>query len=172
IKFAPKNLISDEDLLELNEYKELGSTISSYDYYQKRGAKKQILDIVKLENRKFGSFCEKLIRERLSLEKPLNSQHDAIYFEKKIEIKSARYWAGGTNCKWQHLEPEYDYEYILFVLVDFKEIAVWGGKKDDVFPYLTKQGKQGYWVDKETLLSSGTVKKIQEEEDFKKFLGM
>ena len=165
-------MIRDEDILDLNEYKELASVISSYEYYQKMGAKKQILDIVKLENRKFGSVCEKIMREFLSMEKPQSSQHDAIYFEKKIEIKSARYWAAGTNCKWQHLEPEYDYEYILFVLVDFKEIAVWVGKKDDVFPYLTKQGKQGFWVDKETLISSGTVKKIEQEEDLKKFLGM
>tara|TARA_Y100000588_G_C13696443_1_gene686721 strand:+ start:44 stop:541 length:498 start_codon:yes stop_codon:yes gene_type:complete len=165
-------MIRDEDILDLNEYKELASVISSYEYYQKMGAKKQILDIVKLENRKFGSVCEKIMREFLSMEKPQSSQHDAIYFEKKIEIKSARYWAGGTNCKWQHLEPEYDYEYILFVLVDFKEISVWAGKKDDVFPYLTKQGKQGFWVDKETLISSGTVKKIEEEEDLKKLLGM
>ena len=50
-------MIRDEDILDLNEYKELASVISSYEYYQKMGAKKQILDIVKLENRKFGSVC-------------------------------------------------------------------------------------------------------------------
>ena len=72
--------------------------------------------------------------------------------QKKIEIKSARYRVGKDDCVWQHLEPDHDYEYAMFTLLDFHGWKVWGIKKTLLMgemrekKIVTFQGKQGWWV--------------------------
>ena len=132
------------------------------EFYKRNQACPEVLKLVDLESKSFGMRCEKIIREMFSLEKATNSQHDAIYNGTKIEIKSARYWGGTMDCKFQHIEPDYDYEYILFVLVEFQDLHIWGMHKSKVKKMieqgiLTLQGKQGYWCKMSSILPHLTL---------------
>ena len=160
-------MVSPDDIRNTSEWKQLDSVIDVRKFYEMNDAAPEIQRIVSLENRKFGSVVEKILREHFALVKPESSKHDAIFRQigkpdTKIEIKAARYWAGTNNCKWQHLEPNYDYTHILFVLIDFQEIRVWVADKLPLFEggYLTPQGKQGFWGDKNSLLESGYLNEI------------
>lgn len=80
---------------------------------------------------------------------------------------------GKDDCIWQHLEREYDYEYTLFVLLDFQGLKVWGIKKSILMgemihkKIVNAQGKQGWWVKKSAILSHLTpIKSIAELDDF------
>ena len=59
---------------------------------------------------------------------------------------------------WQHLEPDHDYEYALFALLDFHGWNVWGIKKSLLMgecrekKVVTFQGKQGWWTKKSAIL--------------------
>jgi len=59
---------------------------------------------------------------------------------------------------WQHLEPNHDYDYVLFALLDFQDWKVWGIQKSILMGELvdkkivTIQGKQGCWVKKSCIL--------------------
>jgi hypothetical protein len=128
-------------------------------YYTNNNSSKEILQLVGLESKAFGATIEKLIIEIFTLKGRTSSQNDCTYKNKKIEIKAARYWAGTNDCKWQHIEEDYDYDYILFVLLDFNEIKIWGLKKEILLKDLynknivTKQGKQGLWTNKSKITS-------------------
>jgi len=138
------------------------------EFYKRNQACPEVLKLVDLESKSFGMRCEKIIREMFSLEKATNSQHDAICKGTKIEIKSARYWGGTTNCRFQHVELDYDYEYILFVLVEFQDLRIWGMNKDRLkeminLGILTSQGRQGYWTKMSDILPHLTIIKSKED---------
>ena len=113
------------------------------------------------------------MRELFKLEKRTSTQNDGVRNGKKIEIKTARHWAGKNDCRWQHLEPEHDYEYVLFVLLDFQGFQVWGIKKSVLMGELrekkivTFQGKQGWWLLKSACLPYLTpIKSIDDLDAF------
>ena len=117
----------------------------------------------------FGSESEKIIQEIFQLGPRTSTQNDGTRHGKKIEIKSARYWAGKNDCVWQHLEPEHDYEFALFALLDFQGWIVWGIKKSLLMgemrdkKIVTFQGKQGWWVRKSAIIPYLTpIKNIQD----------
>lgn len=126
--------------------------ISQYEYYSNSGATEEILKLITVtNNRAFGALMEKIVRGLFEMSKPepATTKYDAIYKGRRIEIKAARYWVDvDVNCMWQHIEPTYDYEWVLFVLVDLEDLKFWIAPKDvivartDIF---TKQGKQGLW---------------------------
>lgn len=127
-------------------------------YYTRMAAAEDVLYLVNLDSKPFGSECEKIIQELFKLEKRTSSQNDGVRLKKKIEIKSARYWAGENDCRWQHLEPEHDYEVVLFVLLDFHGFKIWAIRKSRLMGELrekrviTFQGKQGWWLKKSDAL--------------------
>lgn len=127
-------------------------------HYKKNKSPDEVLQLVDLESKPFGSECENIISELFELGPRTSTQNDATRHGKKIEIKSARYWAGKDDCKWQHLEPDHDYEYALFVLLDFTGFKIWGIKKSVLMgemrdkKIVTFQGKQGWWVTKTACL--------------------
>lgn len=139
-------------------YKSIKDKETQIKYYKRLNSCEEVLQLVTLESKPFGSVCEKLIIEIFNLSPRTSSQNDAIRNGKKIEIKSARYWAGIDDCRWQHIEADHDYEYILFVLVDFQGFKVWGAKKSFIMgemrdkKIVTRQGKQGWWVKKSAIL--------------------
>lgn len=143
-------------------------------YYKKMDSCEEVLQLVDLESKPFGSICEKIIQEIFNLGPRTSSQNDATRHGEKIEIKSARYWAGKDNCKWQHLEPDHDYKYVLFVLLDFQGFKVWGIQKSLLMGELrekkivTYQGKQGWWTQKSAILTYLTP--INNEEDLDEFI--
>lgn len=145
-------MITADLIKESKTYKKVSNKISQLDYYRSNNASEEILKIVGMESKAFGSIMEKLIIEHFSLCKRKNTQHDACFGDKKIEIKSARYWAGQDNCKWQHIELKHDYEFIIFSLVDFDHVKTWIANKSMIRDHITPQGLQGYWTDKNTIM--------------------
>lgn len=118
----------------------------------------EVLQLVDLESKPFGTESEKILQEIFQLAPRTSSQNDGTRHGKKIEIKCARYWAGKDDCKWQHLEPDHDYQYVLFGLLDFQGWKVWGIQKSLLMgdmrekKIVTYQGKQGWWVTKSAIL--------------------
>lgn len=155
----------EEDILSVNYWKNTKTFTSIKDketqikYYKRMNSCEEVLQLVDLESKPFGTESEKIIQEIFKLDPRTSTQNDGTRKGKKIEIKSARYWAGKDNCVWQHLEPDHDYEYVLFVLLDFQGWKVWGMKKSFLMgemrekKIVTFQGKQGWWVRKSAIIS-------------------
>lgn len=140
-------------------------------YYEKNNSTTEVLQLVKLDSKPFGAISEKIISEIFKLGPRTSTQNDATYNEKKIEIKCARYWAGKDECVWQHLEPEHDYDYVLFGLLDFNKWRIWCIDKNTLMTELrekkiiTYQGKQGWWTKKSAILPY--LKEINTEHELK-----
>jgi hypothetical protein len=135
-------------------FQEMEKKTTQLELYVKRGSPPEILALVSMANKVFGTEMENILIELFGLSSRLNSQHDGIRLDKKIEIKSARWHANGEDCNWQHLEPEYDYEFVLFTLVDFTGLKAWMITKDLLMGELRsnnvvlKQGQQGWTTNK------------------------
>lgn len=170
---------STEDILSANYWKNTKSFKAIKDketqikYYKKMNSCEEVLQLVNLESKPFGSESEKIIQEIFKLGPRTSTQNDGTRHGKKIEIKSARYWDGKDECRWQHLEPEHDYEYVLFALLDFQGWKVWGIKKSLLMgemrekKIVTYQGKQGWWVKKSAIIKYLTpIKNITELDSF------
>lgn len=127
-------------------------------FYKENNASSNVLSLVDKESKSFGTIIEHMIREYYNIEKIAESQCDGIKHGKKVEIKSARYWNYTYDCKWQHLEKDYDYDYVILVLLDFKEIKTWLISKEELFSkelihkkIVRKQGNQGYIISKKAI---------------------
>jgi len=129
-------------------------TESQVSYYSRKGACPDILELVALDSKRFGSVAENIIQELFELGPRTSSQHDGIRNGKKLEIKSSRYLQCTDDCMWQHFEPNHDYDAALCVLLDFDGWKVWGIDKRDLMGHLrdkklvTYQGQQGWWTKK------------------------
>jgi hypothetical protein len=151
-------MLAAASIATLKSYKKMSKKVSQLDYYISKNAAAEILKLVALGNKAFGGAAEDIVREVFDLGPRTSSQNDATYVARKIEIKAARYWAGKDDCKWQHLEPEHDYDLVLFVLVDFQGLNVWAINKSLLMGELreknvvTFQGKQGWWTTKSAIL--------------------
>ena len=168
-----KNILSANYWKNTKSFKSIQDKETQIKYYKKMNSCDEVLQLVDLESKPFGSICEKIIQEIFELSPRTSSQNDGTRNGKKIEIKSARYWAGKDDCVWQHLEPEHDYEIALFALLDFQELKIWGIKKSLLMTdmrdkkIVTFQGKQGWWVKKSAIISYLTpIKNISELDTF------
>lgn len=153
-------VIEEDDILSSDNWKNTVAFKSLKDketqikYYKNNNATPEVLQLVELESKPFGSIGEKIISEIFDIKKRTSSQNDGVINGKKIEIKCARYWVGTKDCRWQHLEPDHDYDYVLFCHLDFDRWNVWGIDKKTLFGKLrddkiiTYQGKQGWWTKK------------------------
>jgi hypothetical protein len=142
-------------------------------YYEKMNASASIMRLVELDSKPFGSISEKIICEVLGIGPRTSTQNDGTFGGKKIEIKSARYWSGNDDCRWQHLEEHHDYDFALLVLWDFQEPIVWAITKPALMGLrekniVSKQGEQGYWTTKNSILSYLTH--IRCSEDLQSFV--
>ena len=152
------SLFSSSTLGGMRSFKKISKKMSQLEYYISKLTSPEILKLVSLGNKAFGAAIEDIVREALSLGPRTSSQNDGTFGARKIEIKAARYWAGKDDCRWQHLEPEHDYDLVLFVLVDFHDIRVWAIEKSTLMGELrdrkivTFQGKQGWWTTKKAIM--------------------
>jgi hypothetical protein len=117
-------------------------------FYQKCGADDDILKIVGLNNRTFGTFIEEYVRENFGLEHRTCAENDAnLSWLGKIEIKGARRGATGSYF-FQHIQKDYDYDFIVTALLEPSgDVVCHIMKKEDILPHLKSQGKnanQGY----------------------------
>jgi len=179
VKIETKINEDQENILSANYWKNTKTFKSIKDketqikYYKRMNSCEEVLQLVDLESKPFGSESEKIIQEIFKLGQRTSSQNDGTRNGKKIEIKSARYWAGKDDCVWQHLEPDHDYEYALFALLDFQGWKVWCIKKSVLMgemrdkKIVTFQGKQGWWVRKSAIISYLTpINSISELDTF------
>jgi hypothetical protein len=152
------DILSSDFWKDTPAFKQIAEKLTQRKYYEKNGAPKEVLQLVEMEPKQFGSSVENLVRQQFQLGPRTCSENDATLDNVKIEIKAARYWAGKNNCRWQHLEETHDFEYALFVLLDFHRLIVWGIPKNILFGRLrtekivTPQGKQGFWTTKNEVL--------------------
>ena len=160
-----KQYLSNNNILSLNNwneyYKKLknNSNETQYDYYKRNNASVEVLELVSLDSKRFGTISEKLICNIFKIEPRTSSKNDGVRKGKKIEIKCARYWVCKDDCKWQHLELEHDYDCVLFCLLDFDGYwKIWAISKKLLFGELKEkkivsyQGKQGYWCNKSKII--------------------
>lgn len=155
---APVSILSSASWKTSKAFLAIKEKVTQLSYYTDRGADEEVLQLVALDSKPFGSEAEKILVEVLGLGPRTSTQNDATLGAKKIEIKAARFWAGKDDCRWQHLEPDHDYEYALFALLDFHGWQVWGIKKSLLMgecrdkKIVTFQGKQGWWTTKTAVL--------------------
>jgi hypothetical protein len=154
-------------------FKSIKNKETQIKYYKRMNASEDVLQLVELNSKPFGSISEKIISEIFGLGLRTSSQNDGTFNDKKIEIKCARYWEGKDDCVWQHLEPDHDYEFALFVILDFHGWKVWSIKKSLLMgemrekKIVTFQGKQGWWTRKMNILPYLTpIKSIADLREF------
>lgn len=149
---------------------ELRKKETQASYYAKQGACPEVMSLVLLDSKPFGSAGEKMLQELFRLGPRTGSQNDGTRGGKKLEIKCARYWASTDDCRWQHLEPNHDYDAALLALLTFNGWATWFISKSRLMALRDKkivsfQGLQGYWAKKSDLLPYLTAVHSVEELD-------
>ena len=163
------NILSVQHWKNSASFKSIKKKETQIKYYKRMNADADVLQLVELDSKPYGAAAEKIISEIFQLGPRTSTQNDGTFNGKKIEIKSARYWAGEDDCKWQHLEPGHDYEYVLFVIMDFHGFKVWGMKKSLVMgemrtrKIVTYQGKQGWWTKMSAILPYLTPIRTRED---------
>ncbi len=155
---AASDILSCVSWKNTKSFQTIAEKETQLKYYKRMGASAEVLQLVELESKPFGSVAEKMMCEIFGLGPRTSTQNDASLDGVKIEIKCARYWAGKDDCVWQHLEEDHDYDYALFAVLDFHGWKVWGIHKSVLMGELrdkkivTKQGKQGFWTSKSAVL--------------------
>jgi len=121
------------------------------EFYLKNGASENIMSLVPLSNKAFGEGMQRIIREIFGCEASTDTGHDAVYRGHNIEVKSARYWSGKLDCKWQHIMDDHNYKWVLLALVDFQDLKFWLVSKEtirahpEVFEQQGNAEGQGRW---------------------------
>lgn len=144
---------------ELTSYKELSVIKETmYDFYRRNNASDEILSLVKLDNKRFGTIMENIITEYMGMKQPAHNitSYDRM-FENifRVEIKSSRIWGRGrtSQFKWQHIMKDHDYDVLLLAGLDFTHIRLYAISKKKVMELYGKsmikqQGRaegQGLW---------------------------
>jgi site-specific DNA-methyltransferase (adenine-specific) len=130
---------------------------TQYEHYLENNSCPEILQLVNLNSKTFGSVCENIIIETLKLSKRTSSQNDATYIHQgrlfKFEIKVGRYLKTTDDCMWQHIEPSYDYDYLLCCLLTFTGFDFYCLNKKNINELILSgvikpQGRQGFILHK------------------------
>jgi hypothetical protein len=146
---------------------------SPTNYYKRMGAQPEVLKLVELQAKSFGTRCEKIIIEIFNIEKKINkkdTQYDGTLNGIKIEIKCAKRWAGGDGCEWQHLKEGHDFQYLLGCMLDTDGTwKVWCVSKELIMGEMRtngivkSRGTEGLYFEKNKALAYLTP--IQSRED-------
>jgi hypothetical protein len=149
---AASNILKPESWALKAAFRNIANKPSQLDNYRASGSPPEILKLVGMHSKGFGSVMEKIVCETLTLGPRTSTQNDGTFRGKKIEIKCARFWGETADARWQHLEPEHDYDIALLVLLDYHEIRVGAIQKSHLMGELREknivshQGKQGWWT--------------------------
>jgi hypothetical protein len=123
------------------------------EYYLENNSPENIMKLVMMSSATFGAAIDTIITEFFELDKRTDSGHDKKINDKKIEIKSSRFWGGKQDWRWQHMMENHQYDYLILNGLEFDGISSYIISKDDIFKLksqnlLTQQGGgegQGYW---------------------------
>ena len=149
------NILSLAYWKETKAFKQQRETDTQIKHYKRMGSPSEVMELVEMQSKSFGTKSEKIIAEILELGKRTSTQNDGTLNGIKIEIKCARYWGGTDDCTWQHLEPDHDYQYLIVALLHFDGTwKLWGVSKSTLMgemrdkQIVTFQGTQGWWFKK------------------------
>ena len=158
------NAINTIPLLSVDNWKHTKAFVQNKrretqtQYYVRMNAAPEVIELVSLDSKPFGTVGEQILAEVFKMAARTSSQNDGVFEGHKCEIKCARYWAGKDECRWQHLEPEHDYDFAMLALLDFHKWNVWCITKAQLMGELrekkvvTFQGKQGWWTLKSAIM--------------------
>ena len=158
------NAINTIPLLSVDNWKHTDAFVQNKrretqtQYYVRMNAAPDVVELVSLDSKPFGSVSESIMTELFQMAPRTSSQNDGVFEGHKCEIKCARRWAGKDDCRWQHLEPDHDYDFAMLALLEFHEWKVWCITKAQLMGELrekkvvTFQGKQGWWTLKSAVM--------------------
>ena len=129
-------------------------------FYKQNGAPSEIVDLVALSNKRFGTDMETLVCNLTGCKKVPDTvgktgwdcEHEAT--KNYPEIKASRYWQGMTDWKWQHILADHEWSHVILAAVDFQEIKLFLLTKDTFMTLMEKgivtqqggAGGQGCWM--------------------------
>ena len=103
--------------------------------YKEHGALPEIIEIVKLTGASLGIKMEKIARDVFDCLKERNKGKNNTGYDHiielspgriiKIEQKSSCHWGKTNNYKWQHVEKNHPWEYIILCGIDIKIVHFW-----------------------------------------------
>jgi len=158
--------INKKSIFESDFYKDTNKKKTASDFYIERGACHRIISLVTMNNKTYGAFCERLVRDFFKLDPPMDTQHDAIFLERRIEIKSPRMGASG-NYFIQHIKKTHNFEFILINLLESKGFKTMILSKKEALPHLKLQKGEGYFLhQKEIDKISKVVKNKKDLRDY------
>jgi hypothetical protein len=155
---APTPLLSVNNWKHTKAFTHNARRETQTQYYVRMNAAPEVIELVSLDSKPFGTVGETMMAELFQMAPRTSSQNDGVFEGRKCEIKCARYWAGNDECRWQHLEPDHDYEFAMLAILDFHEWKVWCVTKAHMMGELrekkvvTFQGKQGWWTLKSAIM--------------------
>ena len=145
-------------------------------FYRQNGSPEEIIKLVGLSNKRFGSVCEELStnlvngkkipdsKGRSGWDMEFTTNADTPPF--RFEIKSSRYWRSGKNhfFKWQHILPDHEWSHLLLCAVDFDRMRLFALSKSQFMQLIadgkiTQQGGasgQGCWFELKKVIDVAT----------------
>lgn len=142
-------MLSSGVISELFSYKKLFVRKETmHDFYRRNNAPTEILSLVKLENKQFGTMMEHIITEYIGMKPPKQpiTSYDRLFENNgrsvRIEIKSSRLWRRGptSQFKWQHIMKDHDYDVLLLAGLDFACIRLYAISKKQIMELYWKGG--------------------------------
>ena len=138
-----------------------GGTPTLPVFYQRNGAPAEIVDLVALSNKRFGTDMETLVCNLTGCKKVPDTvgetgwdcEHEAT--KNYPEIKASRYWQAMKDWKWQHILADHEWSHVILAAVDFQEIKLFLLTKDTFMALMEKgivtqqggAGGQGCWME-------------------------
>lgn len=148
--------------------------ISLPAFYRVNKSPEEIVSLVGLSNKRFGSVCESLITKLVGGDKVPDQKGKTGWDMElpvqtsvaRFEIKSSRYWRSGKNqfFKWQHVLPDHEWSHLLLCAVDFDRLRLFALNKP-TFMHLIEIGKitqqggaggQGCWFEIKHIIGTAT----------------
>jgi len=91
VKETETDILSFHHWKNTASFKAITEKETQIKYYKRMNASAEVLQLVELESKPFGSVSEKILTEIFHLGARTSSQNDGTFQGKKIEIKTARY---------------------------------------------------------------------------------
>ena len=148
-------------LRNLNSHNNFAPSPTQEQYYRDNGSTEDILQYTR-PGCSIGVQAEKITKEYFNLDNRTSTSHDHQKLGKKIEQKTGRYHANGGEWRWQHIEMQHNWDYLLVCGLDFhgfKFFIIERNQLESILPQLNAgqgaQGEdgvanpqQGYWFTK------------------------
>ena len=145
-------------------------------FYRQNGSPEDIIKLVGLSNKRFGSVCEELVTNLVDGKQIPDSKGRSGWDMEfttnpttppfRFEIKASRYWRSGKKSffKWQHVLPDHEWSHLLLCAIDFDRMRLFALSKHQ-FMQLVTEGKitqqggasgQGCWFELKKIIDVAT----------------